>query len=348
MSIQEPAVSESMQRLAALEEARQRAIGWFSAHVSEDGMPAGADKGNAWWRAPWALCVAGAPQLASSMLGWIERNALTPEGDLRDGCFGGGGADSPVYLLSPIAIAAQLLARYDIADKVMRRTKDFWDPQTGGVFEFRDPGADPIQDMLKTCQLGVSALAVGDVSVLEGIYNWLRTHLDAQAELPERLYTTSRNGHPVSELNDRERFARCVEFNKPRQAYFYPGIAAAFLAGYYQKTGNHEALKLADRYLALNENGTFEQFTDTGSVQICKFGWGVAAMYSAQPTEYRLRWLNEMADWFISRQEPDGSWAPSSFMTPAPGLNDYFWKTAEHLMELSYIECALRQSRVQG
>lgn len=77
-------------------------------------------------------------------------------------------------------------------------------------------------------------------------------------------------------------------------------------------------------------------------MQICKFGWGAAAMHSADPSARLLPWTVRMGEWFVRRQRPDGAWAPSSFITPEPGVLDLFWKTSEHLMELSYIENTLR------
>jgi hypothetical protein len=332
-------------RPAALRDTRIKAVAWLCDRVAADGTPVASEIGNSWWRAPWALCVGGAPDVAAAMLGWIERNALTDQGDLRDGPFGGGQPGSSVYLLSPIAIAAALLARYDLAEAVMDRLETYQDPVTGGAYNSADFRQEPLQDLLKTAQLGISALVTGRTAAADGVCSWLKQLYAKQPELPTKLYTGLRNGELVTTFGAKEAFVRVVDFSAPKQAYFNPGIAAAFLAGYSQKTGDVDALTLGERYLALNESGTTDQFDDRSSVQICKFGWGVAAMHTASPTLNRLHWLNKMADWFVSRQESDGSWAPSSFMTPRPGMLDYFWKTAEHLMEVSYIESALLQAR---
>jgi hypothetical protein len=104
-----------LDRIAA---ARLRSVRWLSDRVDDTGRPAGAEVANSWWRAPWALVVAGAPDVAASMMGWIEREALTDTGDLREAPFGVPAPGSPVYHLSPIAIAATLLGRYDTARAV--------------------------------------------------------------------------------------------------------------------------------------------------------------------------------------------------------------------------------------
>jgi hypothetical protein len=330
--------------LARLKEARLRAVAWLSDRVGDDGCPEGADIANSWWRAPWALCVGGAPDVAAAIIGWAEREALTDDGDLREGPFGGGGTGSPVYHLSPIAIASWLLARYDTARQVNSRLEHFQDPESGGAYELRDFAADPLQSMLKTGQLGISALVTGRRDMAEGVNRWLARTYEAQPELPARLYTGWRNDALVTDVPGHDRFSGVVEFATERQAYFNPGIAGAFLAGHAQQTGDAAALRRGQDYLALTAQGTQAQFDDTQSVQICKFGWGAAAMLSAAPDSGQLPWVVRMGEWFVRRQRPDGAWAPSAFMTPEPGLLDLFWKTSEHLMELSYIETALSAS----
>jgi len=327
--------------LDRLRAAREKAVRWLRDRVGDDGRPEGADVANAWWRAPWALCVAGATDVAAAIMGWAEREALTDDGDLRGGPYGGDDPGSPVYHLSPLAIASWLLARYDTARTINGRLAYFQDPETGGAYERRDFQADPLQDMLKTGQLGISALVTGQREMTEGVYRWLARTYEAQPELPARLYPARRGDQLVTDVTGQERFMRVVEFDSPRQLYFYPGIAGAFLAGYVQQTGDDSALKLGKDYLALSEGGTDAQFNDRASVQICKFGWGAAAMHTADPDGGHLPWVVRMGEWFVRRQRPDGAWAPSSFMTPEPGPYDLYWKTAEHLMELSYIELAL-------
>ncbi|MET0928245.1 MAG: hypothetical protein ABWX74_01940, partial [Aeromicrobium sp.] len=137
-----------------------------------------------------------------------------------------------------------------------------------------------------------------------------------------------------------------VDWTAPRQAYFHAGIAAAFAAGYAAQTGSAEALQLGRDYMSLTTRGTEAQFTDEKSVQICKFGWGAAAMLNADPEGGHLPWAIRMAEWFVDRQRPDGAWAPSNFMDDAePQMLDLYWKTAEHLMEICYLEQSLTAHR---
>ncbi|OLO25841.1 hypothetical protein PZ61_0236050 [Streptomyces sp. MNU77] len=328
--------------LSRIRDARAWGVSWLTDQVADDGRPMGAETANSWWRAPWALCVGGAPDVAAAMMGWAEREALTDDGDLRPGPFSPPGDGSPVYHLSPLAIASWLLGRYDTASAVNSALVRFQDPETGGAYELRDFARDPLQDNLKTAQLGISSLVTGERHMADGVHRWLAHNLEDQPDLPHRLFTSRRGDKPVTDFTDQEAFFRVVDFRAPRQGYFHPGIAAAFFAGHAMRDGGDKrSVELARKYLSLTTAGTEQQFDDPSSVQICKFGWGAAAALAADPEGGHLPWVVRMGEWFVRRQRPDGAWAPSSFNTPDPGPLDLYWKTAEHVMEVSYIEQAL-------
>lgn len=327
--------------LARIRDAREKGVHWLRDRVGSNGCPEGAEIANSWWRAPWALCIGGAPDVAAAMIGWAEREALTDDGDFREGPYGGPAGGSPVYHLSPIAIAAWLLGRYDTATAVNTTLARFQNPATGGAYGARDFAVDPTEENLKTAQLGISALVTGNRQMADGVHRWLRHTYEEQPDLPHRLFTTRRGSSVVTDFSESEAFSRVVVFQASRQAYFQPGIAAAFLAGYAGQTGDMSALTLGRQYLRLTEGGTQQQYNDESSVQICKFGWGAASMLTVDPAGGHLPWTVRMGEWFVRRQRPDGAWAPSSFMTADPSMLDLYWKTAEHVMELAYIELAL-------
>jgi hypothetical protein len=132
-----------------------------------------------------------------------------------------------------------------------------------------------------------------------------------------------------------------VDFGKSRQAYFYPGIGAAFLAHGIEREGDETALAAGHRYLHANFQGSADQFDDLASVQACKFGWGLALMQIADPAADYSAALVRMADWFIARQGADGSWGPSSFVSPEPSRVELMTKTAEHAMEVTALLAAM-------
>jgi hypothetical protein len=339
-----PTISELTVLLTEVADHRRAAVSWLTAQVADDGRPAGSDRQNSWWRAPWALAVAGAPDVATAMLSWAERQALQDDGDFRPGPYRAGIFGSPIYGLSPLVIASWLLGRYSTARALTEQMRGYQDPDTGGILEERhgEPSAYPrLQDTLKTAQYGISALVTGDTSAAQGVATWLRTTYDLQPDLPARYYPARSGDQLITRYEPNQALRFVLDLQAPRQLYFHPGIAAAFLAGWSSQTGDTTARDLGRSYLALSTNGTPAQFNDEASVQICKYGWGAAAMAIADPDGNHLPAVTKMARWFCDRQRPDGAWAPSSFMTPEPGQLDLYWKTAEHTMELAYIEHAL-------
>lgn len=324
-----------------LRDSRARATRWLLDHLDDDGTPVGAADRNGWARVPWALALVGEREAGAAVLSWAERNALDGESDFREGP--ARPTSVQAYWLAHVALGAWLLDRYDTALAIMGRLRNYQDPETGGVTPGSPrPGAG--QDLICTAQLGVTAIVMGQRDVAEGVFRWLSRLLEAQPELPERLYLVWDDGLVTDTAPDTA-FMTVVDFTKEKQAYFNPGMAAVFLAGYAMQNADESALELGRRFLQLNIEGTPRQFDDLESVQICKFGWGAAAMLEAERTDAYLGHVVRMAEWFIERQAEDGSWVPSTFFSPKPDDVDKLWKTAEHLMELTAISTALAGRR---
>ena len=122
-------------------------------------------------------------------------------------------------------------------------------------------------------------------------------------------------------------------------------MAAVFLCAYASRQREPAALRMAADLLRFNVEGCAEQFADTASVQVCKFGWGVSAVLAADPDGDWLPHVARMGDWFIGNQRDDGAWAPSSFLVSEPSDIDKLVKTAEHVMEVNAILAALGTAR---
>ena len=331
--------------LAAAERAKRTAIDWIEQQL-EDGRPRDNALKNTWWRVPWALSVAGAGDTAASVLQWAERDALDEDADFVSGPAEFMPGASPVYELSALAIAASRLGRSDLANALLDRCRAFQSQHTGGVYDRRDraDGSETLQDLLKTCQLGIAAVVVGRRDIADPIAAWVRELWAQQPELPNVLYAGRGDDGSLfipAEDDYLRKFLLRVDFREPLQAYYNPGIAAAFLHGYRALTGSDDR-DLARSFLALNAGGTDAQFTDPNSVQICKYAWGVACDVALDPASPLVDDAERMTEWFLDRQNADGSWSPSTFgSTEVPAPVDRLWKTAEHLMELTFLIEAL-------
>ena len=128
----------------------------------------------------------------------------------------------------------------------------------------------------------------GRGEVADAAYRWVYSLWQAQPELAEkRLYVDTDDVGIVTKVPNELAYALVTDLNKPRQAYFNPGIGAAFLARYYMKTGVQEALPIARGLLQLSE-GTEAQYDYPDTCQVGKFAWGASAMLEVEPLAKHL------------------------------------------------------------
>jgi len=335
----------AIERLRA---SRDRAKAWLLLQVGSDGQPADSDRGNGWSRFPWTLALLGETEAGAAVLEWAARNGLGENGDFSAGAAYGAGRYS-AYPIGHLTMGALLLERHDIAARLFDRLAALQDAVTGGM-PVDPPGGEfaTLTELLSTSQVGMAAILGGRMTMAERIRDWVMACLAEQPELPTVLYTARSRHGVVTDPPVALRWALAVRCGEPRQAYFYPGVAAAFLALYAMRTGDAAALAAGHAYLAINFAGTAAQLEDLASVQACKFGWGVALMQIADPGRDYADTLVKMADWFIARQRADGSWGPSAFISPEPSRVELMTKTAEHAMEVTAILAALAVSGARG
>jgi hypothetical protein len=167
----------------------------------------------------------------------------------------------------------------------------------------------------------MTGLTTGHTELAHGAYRWMKSLFEMQPELPHRLFSATAGSQLLTDPeNDSElEWQIITDFTKPRQAFYNPGIAAAFLGRYYMTTGEPDALRLAESYIALTTRGTSAQFDYTDSVQVCKFAWGAAVLLDATGDEAYLQHLWRMAPWFVAAQNEDGSWDNSPFLMDRGG-----------------------------
>lgn len=329
----------------SLDEAVDHGRRWLLERMGVDGAPECGDEGA--YRLPLTLLMIGCRPAAAKTLSWMEREVLTPDGDLRDGPMRTAfGSHWSSYPLAIIAQAAWHLDRYATAGRIVRTLRAFQDPETGGAYAQRpEIRRSSRQDLFPTAQLGITAITVGDREMADGARRWLARLWTLQPELPHVLYTGADGPGLITEPGDdpRERFGLVTDFRARRQAFYNPGIAAAFLARYAaarpDAADGRDAAELAASYLSLTVGGGAAQFDHTESVQICKFGWGAAALLDLTGRSAYRDHVRTMARWFITAQQPDGHWDNSPSLGPSD--TSAFEVTAEFLQHLTVMASAL-------
>jgi hypothetical protein len=326
----------------ALEAARTRGAEWIVSRLGPDGEPPAAEQENAYYRVPWALAQAGYAKEAASVLSWMEREALET-GDLRAGApQTPWTSENASYPLAVMATGAWHLERYDTANSIMETLRAYQHPVTGGSFverpEHRTTGR---QEVLCTAQLGMAALLTGRIDVADGAFHWFRSLWDAQPDLPRKLYLAWDDKGLVTEFADDVAFGRVIDFQAPRQAFFNPGIAAAFLGRYAMATGTAQASEIAREMIRLSEGGTELQYDWADTVHVGKIAWGASIVFEVAPDLALANQIVRMAQWLRDCQPDDGGWAPSHFLFPNPNDADVLWKTAEHIMIINFMLAAI-------
>ena len=322
-----------------------RGVRWLVDRIADDGNPGAA--GCHWYRVPWTLALAGRRAEAAAVLSWVEREALDDRGDLREGPARGGFERRwASYPLAILASGAWHLERYDTAARITTRLRDYRHPDTGGAFAAHpDHRIDGRQDLVPTAQLGMTGITTGRMDLADGAARWMRALWEAQPELPRRLYTATDGTRLITDVGDdaEAAFGLVTDFDLPRQAFYNPGIAAAFLGRYAMATGDEDTLQLARDYIDLTVGGSESQFDHTDSVQVCKFGWGAAVLLETTGDETLLPHVVRMGHWFTAAQNPDGSWDNSPFLMERPSDHESVRVeiTAEFVQHLTSIINAL-------
>lgn len=348
LGTQNASVEDMVKRL---EDSRQRGAAWIIRRIGDDGKPVGADRVQMYYRVPWSLQVTGHEDVASAVLAWMERNTLTQEGDLRPGIprrnwnypaeWTNGSASYP---LAGIAHGAWLLERYDTATAILDLLhRRFQDPSSGGGFverpECRLTGR---QDVLCTAQLGLTALLAGRRDIADGAYHWFERMWAQQPALPNRMYLSTIGGKLATDVPAGKEFGYYLDTRKPRQAFFTPGIAAAFLGRYAMATGNATSAEIARQLMFIDGRTHESKYDFSDTVHVGKSAWGASVMLDIEPDESYFAQAMRMGQWFLDSQGPDGRWEPSKFLIP-----DYdddaqaLWKTAEHMVLITIVQIAL-------
>ena len=323
---------------------RDRGVSWLLSRIGDDGEPVDAGIVNSWYRVPWVLATVGRIPEAARVMSWIERHALSAAGDLVPGPPQNPWTNANAcYPLAILAVGAWHLERYDTASAIMDTlTMSFVDAETGGAYverpEHRSTGR---QDVLCTAQLGLAALETGREDLAHGVYNWMTELLAAQPGLPDTLYLSRTRDGLVRDFAQDQAFGHVIEFQQPRQAYFNPGIGAAFLGRYHQRIGQPSALALANDLLTLSSGGTEMQYDYADTVHVGKLAWGASVVLDSDAGDSTLAILLRMTQWFVDCQEADGRWNPSHFLFPEPTEGDALWKTGEHIMIINQMMAAL-------
>lgn len=333
-----PPAGDPVALLEECDAAVSRATDWLLHQLRPDGALGDPADGFKYHRAPWALTLAGRPDEAHAVCGFIRRNLLTPDGTL------GGAArrstDGWAYRDSTVIIGAQMLQQFDLSLGLIPDLLRWQDPVSGAFANDRtaDGGRSDEMDIPYACGPGFACLITGELDAARRVADFLATIMAAQPELPDRFYCFwSRERQRVIRPGDPDFHQRFVVENSAdrMQRWTIGGIAAGFLGRLYLADPDPRHLDLARRYQAFSMAATDSQF---GYPSACKSSWGAALLYQITGERGYLAWLGRFAQWYLRSQQPGGYWRP----WVENSVGDVIEITLEFVMHLTTLTGAVR------
>lgn len=260
------------------------------------------------YKAVWALSVAGRTPAAARLLGWIDRNEISPLGDFFGRTPWGVNEAEYMYESAWVTCGAHKLGRFDLSRRGLDFLLTFQDPASGGVFSRRDGvGTTGRQELWISGMVGLAALFAGRIQAAERVGRFYARLRALQPDFDHALYFvyTPATGL-VTQFADEAAAANVIRTNGTGdQWYFMPGLAAAFLTRLYQATGNEGWLQLAKEYIAFAERCPAEMF-NTG--RCGKVGWGASLLFQVTGEEHYRELALRVANYLVNSQSQKGTW----------------------------------------
>lgn len=266
------------------------------------------------------------------LLEWVRGNMFNAEGDFagrysREECAG-----YYTYPNANLIYGAHMLRQFDLSCRGMRFLLGFQDRDSGGFFNRKEemgPGGE--EDIWCSSQAGLTCLLTGHLEQARKVAHFLETVYKLQPDKERSLYFVYHRGKGlVTDFPEEKATAYCIQADRPRQYYFQPGIAAAFLCRLYMATAERKHLDLAKDYIEF-ATGCTHLFS---APQVCKVGWGSALLYQVTKDSRYYDLAMKVADYFVEHQYPEGYWMN---IAPYRTLQSIIEITAEFTVHLDTI-----------
>jgi hypothetical protein len=296
------------------EQAADRAVGWLSDQLGEDGsFGPQADDLACYYKSPYLLALSGRARDAGRLLDHVQRRFMREDGDFTSAgdrkSANGAFQEYWAYPNGWIALGSLRLGRADVAYPAIDYLRAHGASCGGWYTHRRTADGDDVVDALTTAHLGLLALSIGDVRRAERAGEYLARLLDAQPDLDRGLYLrTDSGGRIVDEFPADAAVFHLVSRVEPDQAYFMIGYPIAFLARLAEATGGHGHLRAARGYLgfALSCAGNLR-----ASPLSHKVAWGAAVLGRVASEPRAIALAQQIAEFLVEIQDEGGAWLRS-------------------------------------
>lgn len=289
-----------------------KSVNWMLQQINPDGTINPASKGAiAYYKIPWALVLAGKAKEAESVINWIVRESMTPEGDLKSDKRQKFHLDFYTYPATWTALAAQLLSLFDISYKLWDYAATFQDPKTGGYCSRKpyDGTGDGLEDANSTAWCSFVGLHLGKVEEARKAAGFLEMIYDIQPDFenffyyywyPKKGLITEK---PAEEPD--ERFIRLSTKEDKENFLYIIGAIVTFLSKLYLITKEEKHLKLAQNYYEFIGRCQPLLYKTESCGKLC---CASTHLYNATKDKKYLEAAEKFMTCLLEIGEPDGSW----------------------------------------
>ncbi len=295
--------------------AAERGLQWIDQQLHDDGSFGPAiDDLACYYKSPYLFSLMGRRKSAHRVLDHIKERFMLSNGDFATSesfksinpLF----TEFWAYTNGWIAIAAQRMGRFDVAQPAYDYLKHFFNPKLGG-FTTQRPYKDEQEmvDVVSTAHLGLLSLYFNDVETAKAAGGFLAAVLDKQPDMANKFFLrVDGRGQLITTYSHETALLHQVGAREHNQAYFMVGYPAAFLAILFQATGEKRFLETAKRYLdfAMRTKGNIISFHYSHKVM-----WAAALLAGITGNASYAQFAQSIANHLVGLQAQEGRWLAS-------------------------------------
>lgn len=241
-------------------------------------------------------------KLGNEVLRYIEQNFLMEDGDFKSNY--NNKSSKPeyseywTYFNGWILRGAQLLD-YQLPSQAIKYYEAYYTDKGALTNKNKDE-----YDVLSLAHYGMYYLGQNKIKQASKAFQFLKKIFESQTELDKVFYLRVNNEGLVSHF-DKEKELFYVVKNKNNQLYFMLAYPVAFLATFYNKTGDKEALDYAQKYmdylLSCDQIFYRSRFSH-------KTAWACSILYSATGDMKYYEAMQKIINYFLNTQSKKGLW----------------------------------------
>ncbi len=292
-----------------------RGTKWLERQIKDDGSYGASIEDLAcYYKSPYLFSLTGHRQAAHRILDHIKERFMLSNGDFAtsEQCK----SANPVfnefwgYINGWIAIAAQRMGRFDVAQPAYDYLKTFFHPVIGG-FTTQGPykSGQDIVDVISSSHLGLLSLYFNDLDRAKKVGMFLNSILDQQPDIANKLFLrVDGRGELITTFSREASILHQICVHESNQAYFMIGYPIAFLSKLYLATAERRYLEASQRYLdfAMHTKGNITGFHFSHKVM-----WGAACLATITGNPKYAEFAKTIAEHLLAIQSQEGRWLAS-------------------------------------